>query len=404
MSLLAVNEALALVLKDARSMPAERVPLVHAIGRVTAEPLTAMRTQPPFDASAMDGYALRAEDLVIGKPLRVVGTSAAGQAFAKSPAKEETVRIFTGAPVPAELDTILLQEHVTREADVIIPTTDKDRLRHIRKAGLDFTQGDTLIAQGVKLTPSILALAAAMGHAHLPVACRPKVAVLANGDELVAPGEPCGPDQIVASNQFAVASMAELAGAEALQLGIAPDDLGVLEARIDHALAHHCDILVTLGGASVGDRDLIRTALERRGMKLGFWKIAMRPGKPLIFGLLDRMLVLGLPGNPVSSIICSRLFLQPLIEKMLGLHVAEEEGTQDAVLGADLTENDLRQDYVRARLSHDAKTGQMIATPFPVQDSSMLSVIAQAQALIVRPPYEPAKSKGSPCRILRLDL
>ena len=405
MSLLAVKEALSLVLADARAMPHEQVPLAEAINRITAAPLSATRTQPPFDASAMDGYALRAQDLITGNPLRVVGLSAAGQAFDGAIGPKEAVRIFTGAPVPKGADTILLQEHATRHDDLITPISDKDRLRHIRKAGLDFSTGDTLIEKGVKLTPAILALAAAMGHAHLAVTRRPKVAVLANGDELVAPGETCGPDQIIASNQFAVAGLTEIAGGEALQLGIAPDDLDVLEARIDTALHNQADILVTLGGASVGDRDLIRTALERRGMKLGFWKIAMRPGKPLIFGRLGTMLVLGLPGNPVSSIICARLFLVPLIQKMLGLPAtSEHDGTQNAVLGADLPANDLRQDYIRARLTRDPVSGQYVATPFSVQDSSMLSVIAQAQVLIVRPPHEPASLKGSPCRILPLDL
>jgi molybdopterin molybdotransferase len=402
MSLLAVEDALAQVLAAARLMPAERVALTDALGRVMATQLAATRTQPPFAASAMDGYALRAHDLVTGSALRVIGTSAAGEAFSGTLGPHQAVRIFTGAPVPEGADTIVLQEHVTRQDDSIIPTTDKDRHRHIRKAGLDFTAGQILIQQGDIVTPSLLALAAAMGHADLAVACRPKVAILANGDELVAPGEPCGPDQIVASNQFALAGLTQLAGGEALQLGIAPDDLDTLEARIDIALAQKADILVTLGGASVGDRDLIRTALERRGMKLGFWKIAMRPGKPLIFGALDTMLVLGLPGNPVSSIICGTLFLVPLIKKMLGLPDPEKDLTHPALLGAALPENDLRQDYIRASLTRDPESGQLVATPFGVQDSSMLSVIAKAQALIVRKPHAATSPAGSPCRILPL--
>lgn len=400
MSLLAVEEALAKVLEAAKAMPSERVALAQALGRVTAAPLTATRTQPPFDASAMDGYGLRAQDLAIGSPVRVIGTAAAGQAYDGSVGANEAVRIFTGAPVPKGVDTILLQEHATRQDDVITPTTDTDRLRHIRKAGLDFTQGQSLIAAGEVMTPTLLSLAAAMGHPDLAVACRPVVAVLANGDELVAPGEPCGPDQIVASNQFAVAGLTERAGGQALQLGIVPDDPVMLQERIDTALKHKADILVTLGGASVGDRDLILSTLEQRGLKRGFWKIAMRPGKPLIFGELDGMLVLGLPGNPVSSIICATLFLVPLIKKMLGLPSPDHDDTQPAFLGADLPANDLRQDYLRARLTRDRDKGYMVATPFPVQDSSMLSVIARSDALIVRKPHEAAAKKGDPCRIL----
>ena len=402
MALLAVEDALAMVLGAAQSMPLETVDLMHALGRVTAAPLGALRTQPPFAASAMDGYAVRAQDLATGSPLTVIGEASAGQGFTGAVTAQKAVRIFTGAPVPAGADTIMLQEHVTRLGDIITPTTDKDRGRHIRKAGLDFTQGDMLIRQGVKLSPCNIALAAAMGHAQIPVARRPKVAILANGDELVAPGDPCGPDQIVASNQFALAGITQHAGGEALPLGIAPDDLGALAASVQSARDQHADILVTLGGASVGDRDLIRLALEQQGMKLGFWKIAMRPGKPLIFGSLGTMLVLGLPGNPVSSIICAKLFLVPLIERMLGLPAPQGDGTEHALLGSDLAENDLRQDYLRAGLTRDPQTGQWIATPYTQQDSSMLRLISSAQALIVRKPFAPQARKGDPCRILHL--
>ena len=402
MALLAVEEALSMVLAAARPMPSERVDLMGALGRVTASPLSALRTQPPFDASAMDGYAMRAQDLHTGEPLQVIGESVAGQAFTGTLKPKQAVRIFTGAPVPEGADTIVLQEHVTRSDNQIIPTTDKDRLRHIRKAGLDFTTGDPLISQGSVLSPAQIALAAAMGHVTIPVACRPKVAILANGDELVAPGEPCGPDQIIASNQLAIASMTLQAGGEPLPLGIAPDDLEKLSASVQSAINQKADLLITLGGASVGDRDLIRQVLEQQGMTLGFWKIAMRPGKPLIFGSIGSMLVLGLPGNPVSSIICAKLFMVPLIKHMLGLPAPDGDGTEPAILGSDLPENDLRQDYLRARLSRDPATDQWVATPFTQQDSSMLRVMSQAQGLILRKPFAPKASQGDLCRILPL--
>ena len=403
MDLLAVDDALARVLDQAPRMPSEQVALTQALDRVTAAPLIALRTQPPFAASAMDGYAVRAEDFQTGKALTVIGEAAAGQGFHAPLAAGQAVRIFTGAPVPPGADTILLQEHAERNGTHVIPTTDKDRGRHIRPAGLDFTRGDALIPQGVRLSPSTLALAAAMGHADVSVTRRPKIAILANGDELVAPGDPCGPDQIVASNQYAVAAMVEKAGGEPLLLGIAGDDLTLLAEKIHIAQAQHADILVTLGGASVGDRDLIRQVLHDQGMQLGFWKIAMRPGKPLIFGTLGAMRILGLPGNPVSSIICAKLFLVPLIKDMLGLPRPADPDIYQAVLGSDMPANDLRQDYVRASLHRAPDSGQWIATPFALQDSSMLRIIAQAQALIIRPPHAPAAAKGTPCQILMMD-
>ena len=402
MALLAVEDALAMVLGAAPSMPEETVDLLNACGRVSAAPLQALRTQPPFAASAMDGYAVRAQDLATGTPLTVIGEASAGQGFGGGIMTGQAVRIFTGAPVPEGSDTIVLQEHVTRSGDQITPTTDKDRGRHIRPAGLDFKKGEILIPKGLRLSPNNIALAAAMGHAQLPVAKRPKVAILANGDELVEPGMPCGPDQIVASNQFALAGITRLAGGDPLSLGIAPDDPDALSACVQAARDQQADILVTLGGASVGDRDLIRSVLAQQGMTLGFWKIAMRPGKPLIFGALGPMLVLGLPGNPVSSIICAQLFLVPLIARMLGLPDPQDDGTERALLGSDLGENDLRQDYLRATLTRDPQTEQWVATPYRQQDSSMLRLISSAQALIVRKPFAPAARQGEPCRILRL--
>jgi molybdopterin molybdotransferase len=248
--------------------------------------------------------------------------------------------------------------------------------------------------------PRSQALAAAMGHAEVPVRRRPRVAVLATGDELVRPGEAMRPDQIVASNVYAIAGMVTQAGGVPIDLGIATDDFAALEAAVAAAEEAGADVLVTLGGASVGDHDLVQSALTRRGMRLGFWRIAMRPGKPLIFGSLGRMAILGLPGNPVSSIVCAHLFLEPLLRALAGDPDARADRSGPAVLGGPLPANDMRQDYLRARLSVDAD-GRTVATPFARQDSSMLRLLADAQALVVRPPHAPPAAAGDPCRILR---
>ncbi len=402
MSLLSVDDALRLVLDFAsRPLPVESVAVGEAAGRTLAEPLAALRTQPPFSASAMDGYAVRAADVASpGARLRVVGTAPAGHAFAGAVGPGEAVRIFTGAPVPEGADTILIQENADASDGTVVPRTSEQRGRFVRPAGLDFREGEVLIPAGRRLTPRAIALAAAMGHASLPVRRRPRVAVLATGDELVRPGEAMRADQIVASNVYAIAGMVTEAGGSPIDLGIATDDFAALEAAIARAEADGADVLVTLGGASVGDHDLVQSALTRRGMKLGFWRIAMRPGKPLIFGSLGPMAILGLPGNPVSSIVCAQLFLEPLLRALVGDPEAGADRTIPAILGGDLPENDMRQDYLRARLSID-EAGRAIATPHARQDSSMLRLLAEAQCLIVRPPFAPAATAGSTCRILR---
>jgi molybdopterin molybdotransferase len=272
--------------------------------------------------------------------------------------------------------------------------------RHVRAAGLDFTQGEVLLQAGSRLGPRRLALAAAMGHAELPMRRRPVVGVLATGDELVRPGETARADQIVASNVYAVAAIAEAAGGEARDLGIASDDFAALERAIDAAEAQGVDVLVTVGGASVGDHDLVQSALAQRGMQLGFWRIAMRPGKPLIFGRLGAMRILGLPGNPVSSIVCATLFLMPLVRALQGDPRAGDDPTDGAVLGADVPANDSRQDYVRARLVPSPDGPRVV--PSGRQDSSMLRTLAEADCLLVREPNAPAAVAGSPCRILSL--
>jgi molybdopterin molybdotransferase len=400
--LLSVDEALTRVLDAARPvLPAEDVPVADALDRTLAAPLAALRTQPPFAASAMDGYAVRAADAAAGARLRVVGEAPAGRAFGGSVAPGEAVRIFTGAPLPEGADAILIQENARASDGAVTVMEAPSPGRFIRPAGLDFATGDALLAEGLRLTPRSVALAAAMGHPMVSVRRRPTVAVLATGDELVRPGEAARPDQIVASNTYAIAGMVRRAGGTPVDLGIAGDSFQALEEAIEAAMAAKADVLVTLGGASVGDHDLVQSALTRRGMTLGFWRIAMRPGKPLIFGRMQGMAILGLPGNPVSSIVCGRLFLAPLIRALQGDPKAGADVTETATLGADVAANDSRQDYLRATLER-GPGGELRATPFGRQDSSMLRVLAQADCLLVRKPHAPPGKAGDPCRIVRL--
>jgi molybdopterin molybdotransferase len=400
-ALLPVEDAIRRIVGDVEPTATEMVPLAAALNRVLAEPLAALRTQPPFDVSAMDGYAVRAADVAtLPAELTLIGAAPAGHAFAGKVGAGETVRIFTGAPLPEGTDSILLQEDARVEPDGRIAATEAVKPgQHVRLRGLDFTAGQELLAPGIRLGMRQLSLAAALNHATVPVRARPRVGIIATGDELVPPGSALGPNQIVASNSFGIAALVEQIGGKALDLGIVPDDREALAGAIDRAVAAEVDILVTLGGASVGEHDIAREVLIERGMALDFWKIAMRPGKPLMFGRIGATRVLGLPGNPVSSLVCALLFLKPLIQSLLGLEPADE--TEVAELGGPVRENDRRQDYVRASLV-ELPDGRRIATPLPKQDSSMLSTFAQAICLIVRPPFDAAAQQGSTCRILRL--
>lgn len=406
--LLSVAEAKARILRDIVALPPEWVPLHQARGRTLARDLAALRTQPPADMSAMDGYALRAADVPdLSAELDVVGESAAGSRFGGRLQPGQTVRIFTGAPVPDGADTVLIQECVIAKGQKIQATELPVKGRHIRKTGLDFSEGEILLKRGRRLGAAELALAAAMNHPALPVSRKPLIAILATGNELVAPGQPVGPDQIVASNSFAIAAYTQAAGGDVLDLGIVRDETPAIEAAIAAARAAKADILVTLGGASVGDHDLVKPALERQGMELGFWRIAMRPGKPLIHGRLvspetGGMTVLGLPGNPVSSIVCGVLFLIPLIRALLGDPAAGEAFSEPAILGAAVKPNDKRADYMRAAL-HVREDGMSVVVPDAQQDSSMLRVLAQSQCLLIREPFAPAAAAGEPCRILRFE-
>ena len=401
--LLPVADALAAILGAARS-PAEieTVPLRQAAGRTLARDLAARRTQPPCAVSAMDGYALRAMDIATAPvTLALVGESAAGRGFRGALEAGQTVRIFTGAPLPEGADTVLMQENARAEPGRVTALQSEPLGRHVRAAGQDFREGEVLLAAGLRLGAADVALAAAMDHPGVPVFRRPRVAVLATGDELALPGEARGPDAIVASNSFALMALCEAAGADVIDLGIARDDLGALAASIAAAREAGADLLVTLGGASVGDHDLVQRALVTAGMDLGFWRIAMRPGKPLMHGRIDAMQVLGLPGNPVSAIVCGLLFVLPLVRALAGDHDPGADPSEPAVLGAPMAANDGRQDYVRACITM-ASDGMPAVVPGPRQDSSLLKALSDADGLVIRPPNAPAAIVGTPCRVIRL--
>jgi molybdopterin molybdotransferase len=401
--LISVEEALRRVLDSAPApVGVESVAIEKALGRTLREDLAALRTQPPFANSAMDGYALIAADTSAPPArLKVVGESAAGRAYGRPVGRGEAVRIFTGAPMPAGADAVLIQENAAREGEYVIARQAESPGQYVREPAMDFAAGELLLPAGRRLTPRDLALAAAANHARLSVRRRPRIAILATGDELVVPGGALGPAQIVASNNFAVAGIVAACGGEPIDLGIAIDEVGALVASFERAVKIGADVLVTLGGASVGDYDLVQKALLASGLELGFWRIAMRPGKPLMHGRLGAMVVLGMPGNPVSSVVCATLFLRPLLLALLGDPDAGADMSETGVLGADLGENDMRQDYLRATLGE--KEGKWRAKPFENQDSSLVKLLAHSQCLIIRKPHAPPAKRGEACRILRLD-
>jgi molybdopterin molybdotransferase len=401
LALMPVADALAAVLSGADALPEEMAALDMAYKRTLARDLAALRTQPPQAMSAMDGYAVHATDAArAGARLKVIGEIAAGRPFDRIVGPGEAVRIFTGGVIPDGADAVIIQEDTVVEGDGITVTEAAVAGRHIRRAGVDFRQGDVLLKAGSELTDRDLSLAASMNYPLLPVRRRPKVALLATGDELVMPGETLGPGQIVYSNGYALRALARAEGADVIDLGIAADTLDATTSGIRRARDVGADILITTGGASVGDHDLVKRSLDAEGVAMAFWRIAMRPGKPMMHGRLGAMRVIGLPGNPVSSYVCAFLFLVPLIRKLCG-RLTIHHTTESALLGRDIAANDQREDYLRARLTVQ-NDGALIATTVDHQDSSLLGNLAAAQALLIRPPFAPAAKAGAVCNILRL--
>ncbi len=397
--LISVDEARARILAGLRPTPAEIVALANAWNRVTAEPIVARLTQPPSDVSAMDGYALRAVDGGLRASLRVIGAAPAGHPFEGSVGPGETVRLFTGSFVPKGADAILLQEDTERTGDTVIVTEAVVEGRHIRRAGQDFSAGDTVIPSGRRITARDVGLAAAANHPWLSVHRKPRIAILATGDEIAMPGEPIPAGGIVSSNSHALAALVRAMGGEPTVLPIAQDTTEAVAAVADQIGGF--DLLVTTGGASVGDHDLVISGLQTRGLVLDFWQIAMRPGKPLLFGRMGAVPVLGMPGNPVSALVCGALFLLPALALMQGLP-AGPPPTISAVLGAALKPNDHRADHLRATVT-TGDLGRVVVTPFPVQDSAMLRRLASADALVLRAPHAPALAAGAEVTVIRLD-
>ena len=400
--MISVDDALAQICGSLTPLGAEQVSLGDAHGRVLAEDLTARRTQPPFAVSAMDGYAVRAADIAnLPRKLRLVGYVPAGGRHEGVVGPGEAVRIFTGARLPDGADAVVIQEDTEAgDGEILVDDTvgPFQPGRHVRQAGIDFVEGQIGLTAGRRLTARDVGLAAAMNRPWLLVHRRPRVAILPTGDEVALPGDPIGPNQIVSSNGSALGALVTACGGVPIQLGIARDDSDTLKTMAQGAAG--ADLLVTIGGASVGEHDLVKKALGEIGLSVDFWKIAMRPGKPLMFGRLGATAVLGLPGNPVSALVCGMLFLRPAIERLQGLPGAGP-ALEPALAGTDLKANDGRQDYLRARLSRDADGG-LVARAFAKQDSSMMSALAGADCLIVRPPLAPAVATGGRVKIIRL--
>lgn len=403
MALLPVSEALQRILDRATTLESEDVDLLHARGRTLAAAVTSKLDNPPFDASAMDGYAVRAEDVAtVPASLAVIGEAGAGRLFGGALGNGEAIRIFTGARVPEGADTIVIQENVTASGSNITVQETAARGANIRSKAQDFAKDEALIEPGSTLTARDVLIAASSGHGKLAVTRKPIVAILSTGDELVAPGSPLGPGQISGSNAYGLAAVIETAGGEARFLGIARDSLASLEKFIN--ASEGADILVTSGGASVGDHDLVRPALENAGAKLDFYKIAMRPGKPLFFGCRSPngklQYCLGLPGNPVSALICSRVFLVPLIGRLLGRETPFE--FVQAILAEPLPSNGPREHYMRGLL--DLNSAPPRVTPLKNQDSGLIKSLQRANCLVVVPTDAPAQAAGTVVKVLRLDI
>lgn len=398
--LISVAEAWARLAAHAPAPRTERVRLADAPGRILTEDLAARVTQPPFAASAMDGYAVRFADMAVSARLRVIGEAPAGAAFAGKVGPGEAVRIFTGGVVPAGADHVIIQEDVMSVSDTIVVKDAQDAPANIRAAGVDFREGDVVLRAGEALGGARLALAAAANLAELSVARRPVVAILASGDELAEPGSDLKPGQIVGSTSFGLAALVQEWGGAPLLLGTAADTIEAVHAKLD--AAKDADLVVPLGGASVGDRDVMREAFARRGFKLHFEKIAVRPGKPTWFGQHGEQRVLGLPGNPASALVCAHLFVKPLLWAATGRAMDDATRTTPARLAEDAPGNGPRETWLRARAGVAAE-GVLSVTHFPRQDSSLLTPFAASNCLLrLAPGAAPAKA-GAPCEILLLN-
>jgi molybdopterin molybdotransferase len=399
-------EAREIILRNAAPVATETIPVGEAEWRVLAQDLAAKRTQPPFAASAMDGFAVRHGDLDnLPVRLEVIGKVAAGQPFAGYVGQGQAVRIFTGAPIPDGADTVVIQENTEIPGDgSVVILKSGFAGQYARRAGLDFREGDNLLHAGDVLDPPRLSLAASMNHSRVTVWRKPIVALMATGDELVAPGQATGPGQIIASNTFGLAAIAGRAGGLVLDLGIVGDSEELLRAAIEKAIAAGADLILTTGGASVGEHDLVKPVLLAMGAQLYFAKIAMRPGKPMLAGEIEMsgrtVRLVGLAGNPVSSLVAGTMFVRPLVSRMAGLPDSTAAPV-NAILGRDLPANDEREDYMRSELSQGSD-GRLIATPFELQDSSMLAALARADAHLIRPANAPPAKKGDSCKIVPL--
>jgi molybdopterin molybdotransferase len=392
-----VEEALGRLLAPLSPVPPEQLAIADCVGRVLAEDVVARRTQPPFAVSAMDGYAVRAADVdKVPATLTIVAEIPAGAGFGGQLGTGEAARIFTGAPLPTGADTIVIQEDTERHGDEVEVREGAAKGTYVRRAGLDFSEGDVLLRAGKRLTPRDIGLAAAMNRPWLFVYRRPRVAILSTGDEIVMPGDPIGPHQIVSSNLLALAAFVTASGAEPVMVGNAPDDPDAL--RRIAAAARGVDLFVTTGGVSVGEHDLVRGVLSEDGLAIDFWEIAMRPGKPLMFGHYRNVPMVGLPGNPVSTLVCSLIFLKPAIQRLAGLPDGSDPPAS-ARLGRALKQNDRRQDYLRSRLER-AADGALTVTPFEAQDSSMMRTLAASDCLVIRPPHAPAIDAGAEVPII----
>ena len=402
MALMPVAEALRQVVAGAEPLGTETVALDDAFGRVLAADLAARRTQPPADVSAMDGYALRADDTA-SEPatLTIIGEVAAGHPFEGLVGPGQAARIFTGGVMPDGADCVVIQEVTEREDDRVVIKRSGIKGKNVRRKGIDFSEGQVLLARGRRLDDRDLMLAASMNYPQVEVYRRPKIAIVGTGDELVMPGTEPKPGEIVYSNGFALTALARSEGAEARDFGIARDRLDDIAAHVRRARDWGADILVTTGGASVGEHDLVRKALQAEGLDLSFWRVALRPGRPMMHGRLGRLQVLGVPGNPVSSYVCSVLFLVPLIRTLSGRSDIERP-RETARLGRDLPANDEREDYLRATLS--VGPDGPVATPISAQDSSLVASLSRSNCLVIRPPHAPAAAAGSSCVILKLAL